>query len=575
MKALMIGSLSAIVGLAAMPGFAQDPVWRPAGSTPAFQRVAPASNASITLNRPVPVGSASDASGVVPAALLDRPTPIFRAKTIDPDDVPRLLPIGPAANTVKQPVIVKPMSQAPTSQTPISETEPLPMPRSQESFSAPVPASLDSDLCCPTFARAPRRLFCAPECEVVSSRGYVIDDCATCTISCGDCVSETCGARWGNRWREFCGRWACEDPCCRQRPRGWFRADYLLMGISDQNLPPLVTGEFPPIRSADQAGVLPTSPILFPNPESQDEVRSGGRFAFGFWFPRRCNWGLDASFFMLAPRTMHTEFNSDGNGNPVLARPFLDANTGGESAQLISYPGLLAGTFTFDSTVRFWGVDAHVRHRWSCGPRWWLDCFVGYRHLNLADTIDINENLTVIDPAAGGARFLVNDHIGTRNNFNGAQMGLEGELKIFRRWFIGGNVKVAVGGVHQLVNIDGSTMFLAPGAAPVTGRGGLFALTSNLGRHERSDFAWANEFGVKLGFDVTENWRIYAGYNILYLSNVVRAGDQIDRVVNFTGLAPEPGNLNPAVVQPARPAVLFRQSDFWAQGGQFGIEYHW
>jgi hypothetical protein len=353
------------------------------------------------------------------------------------------------------------------------------------------------------------------------------------------------------------------------------RADYLLWGISDQNLPPLVTGELAPIRSPDQAGVLPASPVLFPNPDSHDEVRSGGRFAFGFWFPRRCNWGLDASFFMLAPRTMHAEFSSDDNGNPVLARPFIDANTGGQSAQLISYPGLLSGTYVFDSTVRFWGVDAHLRRRMCCGPRWWLDGFVGYRHLNLADTIDINENLQVLDPSAAGTRFLVNDHFATRNNFNGGQFGLEGELKIFRRWFLGGNVKLAVGGVHQIVNIDGATTFIAPGGAPVTGRGGLYALVSNIGRFERTDFAIANEVGIKLGYEINDHWRIYAGYNLMYLSNVVRAGDQIDRVVNFTGMAPEPGNLNPGIVQPARPAVLFRQSDFWAQGGQFGIEYHW
>lgn len=567
MKALMIGSLSAMVGLATAPAFAQDPVWRPAGSTPAFQRVAPPSNSSILLSRPIPLGAAGEASGIVPASMLDRATPTFRAKTIEPDDVPRLLPIGPAATSVKQPGTVKPMS---------SHAEPLHAPRSIETYSASMPAASESDLCCPTFSCAPRRLFCAPACEVVSvNRGHMIDDCGSCDISCGDCVSETCGARWGNRWREWCGRGSCDDPCCRPRPRAWMRADYLLMGITEQNLPPLVTGEFSPIRPPDQAGVLPGSPTLFPNPNSHDEVRSGGRYSFGFWFPRRCNWGMDASFFMLAPRTLHSEFNSDARGNPVLARPFIDANTGAQAAQLISYPGLLTGTYTFDSTVRFWGVDAHLRHRWNCGPRWWLDCFVGYRHLNLADTIDIAENLTVIDPAGGGARFLVNDHFGTRNIFNGGQVGLEGELKIFRRWFIAGNLKVAVGGVHQIVNIDGATMFISPGAAPAIGRGGLYALTSNIGRHERNDFAWANEFGIKLGFDVNEHWRIYAGYNILYLSNVVRAGDQIDRTVNFTGMAPEPGNLNPPIVQPARPAVLFRQSDFWAQGGQFGIEYHW
>ncbi|MCI0685612.1 MAG: BBP7 family outer membrane beta-barrel protein [Gemmataceae bacterium] len=574
MKALWIGSLAAIslaaiIGFAAAPGSAYEPAWRPAGAAPAFQRVAPAANSAVTLNRPVPLGAAQESTGVVPAALLDRPLPTFRAKTIEPDDVPRLLPVGPAQHKATTPGVVKPLTQVAPRQV-----EPLPAPRPTQTFSAPMPAPGAGDLCGPALCSPSQGVCRPPSWDVVTvNQGFVVDDGVTCDVECcTTCVSETCGACWGKRWRDSCSRWWCEDPCCRPRPRCWLRGEYLLMGISDANLPPLVTSEFAPIRSPDQAGVLPISPILFPDPDHQDEVRSGGRFAFGFWFPRRCNWGLDASFFMLAPRTTHVEFSSDGS--PVLARPFQDANTGGESAQLVAYPGLLAGTLTFDSTVRFWGVDAHLRRRWCCGPRWWLDGFIGYRHLNLADTIDIHENLQITDPAAGGARFVVNDHFGTRNNFNGAQIGLEGELKIFRRWFLAGNLKFAMGGVHQIVNIDGATTFSAPGAAPVTGRGGLYALASNIGRHERTDFAVANEFGIKLGFDVNEHWRIYAGYNILYLSNVVRAGDQIDRVVNFN-LAPEPGNLNPAVVQPARPAVLFRQSDFWAQGGQFGIEYHW
>ena len=126
MKALMIGSLSAIVALAAAPGAAQDPVWRPASSAPAFQRVVSAPTTSITLSRPVPAAPAHNASAVVPVALLDRPAPTFRAKAIDSDEIPRLLPIGPATPSAKQPGVVKPMSQP----------EPIPAPRAQERFIA-------------------------------------------------------------------------------------------------------------------------------------------------------------------------------------------------------------------------------------------------------------------------------------------------------------------------------------------------------------------------------------------------------------------------------------------------------
>ena len=557
MKALLIGTLSALVGLAAAHALAQDAVWRPAGTPPAFQRVPTNSSAPVTLRKPVPIETAGEV-GVDQTALLDRPTPVFRAKTLDPENVPQLLPVGPAADTSKQPGAVKP----------IGPIEPLAMPRIVDQAVAPAPEIVYTGRRRPLFSRFVDTVEPVPG-DATITGGNSLDDCV-CANTGTTCVIDDCEPCWGRRWREWAG--SCDDPCCLQRPRLWIRGEYLLWDISRQHLPPLLTSEAAPIRGPGEAGVLPISPILFGEDEARDDVRSGGRISAGFWFPRRSNCGMDASFFMVGRRTLHAEASSDANGNPVLARPFLDANTGQEAAELVAYPGLVAGRISYDSTTLLWGVDANLRHRWSCGPRYWLDCFVGYRHLNLADTIDINEAITVID---GGNRFLLNDHFATRNSFNGMQLGFEGEMKLFRRWFVAGNVKVALGNVHQIVNIDGSTTFVTPGAPDQVGRGGLYALVSNIGRYERNEFAVAPEFGLKIGVDINEHWRVYAGYNLLYVSNVVRAGDQIDRTVNFTGMAPEPGNLNPAVVAPVRPAVLFRQSDFWAQGGQFGIEYHW
>ena len=95
--------------------------------------------------------------------------------------------------------------------------------------------------------------------------------------------------------------------------------------------------------------------------------------------------------------------------------------------------------------------------------------------------------------------------------------------------------------------------------------------------YDQDEFAIVPEFGIKLGIDLTDHLRLYAGYNLLCLSNVLRAGEQIDRVIN-PNLLPDlvtPPGLNPMVVQPARPTVPFRDSSFWAGGASFGLEYHW
>jgi hypothetical protein len=66
---------------------------------------------------------------------------------------------------------------------------------------------------------------------------------------------------------------------------------------------------------------------------------------------------------------------------------------------------------------------------------------------------------------------------------------------------------------------------------------------------------------------------VYAGYNFLYWNNVIRPGDQIDRTVDVT-FVPNPPAGVPASGQ-NRPQPLFRQSDLWVNGIQFGAELRW
>src|SRR5262249_18346235 len=133
---------------------------------------------------------------------------------------------------------------------------------------------------------------------------------------------------------------------------------------------------------------------------------------------------------------------------------------------------------------------------------------------------------------------------------------------------------------HEQVTVNGSTTFVAPGAlaTPVTGVGGLFALGSNIGRRSHDRYAVVPEVGLKAGYNVTDNVRGVVGYNFLYMSSVVRPADQIDLRVNPNlqpTIFPVP-NLNPVAnnvalaTQPPRP--LFRTTDFWAQGVNFGVE---
>jgi Putative beta barrel porin-7 (BBP7) len=104
-------------------------------------------------------------------------------------------------------------------------------------------------------------------------------------------------------------------------------------------------------------------------------------------------------------------------------------------------------------------------------------------------------------------------------------------------------------------------------------RGGLLALSSNIGRYNHDSFAVVPEAGFSVGYPVTRSVRVYAGYRFLYLSEAVRPGDQIDRVVNPTLLPTTQPTTG--LIGPARPNFVFKETDFWAQGIHCGLEFRY
>ena len=119
--------------------------------------------------------------------------------------------------------------------------------------------------------------------------------------------------------------------------------------------------------------------------------------------------------------------------------------------------------------------------------------------------------------------------------------------------------------------VAGSSSLVIGGVPAVTLPGGIFALPTNIGRFSGDDFAVVPEVTVKLGWRLTGNLGVFAGYNFLYWSRVIRPGNQIDRAVNDT-LIPTSNVFGAAEGDLSRPARLFNTSDFWAHGVSFGVE---
>jgi hypothetical protein len=124
--------------------------------------------------------------------------------------------------------------------------------------------------------------------------------------------------------------------------------------------------------------------------------------------------------------------------------------------------------------------------------------------------------------------------------------------------------------MRSVADVHGVLNRLAPDGSRTSFEGGLLALRSNIGRHQLDELAFIPELGVNVGLEVTNHLKMYAGYSLLWVSGVARAGEQIDPVVNTTQFPLV--SANDPLVGPARPEFKFNETGFWAQGLSFGVE---
>jgi hypothetical protein len=334
----------------------------------------------------------------------------------------------------------------------------------------------------------------------------------------------------------------------------YFNSEFLLWWMRGQRPPPLVVSSNP---FAMMLGG-PPGVGLFGGGMTGDGVHTGYRFRTGLWFDRDHSLGLEGSFFFLSQRS--NEFRFGSAGMPILVVPFIDANTGLQSGRMIASPGM-PGSVMASVKTRLWGADANLRGNLWCGPNGHVDLLGGFRALGLDDDFQFGTNTTLVAPVPMSV--LLNDRFATRNRFYGGQLGVSGE---YRRgaWSVDGTLKVALGGTNQRLEIGGNNVVNG-----VAGIGGIFAQPSNLRDTSRDRFGVVPELGVNVGYQVTDHLRAYVGYNFLYWSSVIRAGEQIPRSINPVQMLSGP------TLPSMAPAFAFKGTDFWVHGVNFGLEFRY
>ncbi len=369
--------------------------------------------------------------------------------------------------------------------------------------------------------------------------------------------------------------------------RFWFDTDYLLWWTKRQAVPsPLVTTG--PANNPKGLGLFGQSDttVLFGDHSQNYDTLNGLHFDAGMWLDREHRWGVEGSYFVLERGASSFAANSNANGNfgpggnNVLAQPLVNAQNGQEFTEVISAPGAFTGgvTGSTHSRLQGWELNALANAYRSTGFS--IDLILGFRALDLDEDLQLSTTFTSISPnlpltfqgqpVAEGDSESTFDRFGTQNHFYGPQFGgkMEWTSDRFSFSLMG---KLAMGVSQEVVQADGTSSLIAPGST-MTVPGGVLVQSTNSGRSYHEDFAVVPEVGITVGYQFNDHLEAHVGYSFLYWDEVVRPGNQIDRVVDPALIPTDPGFGNSTT---NRPAVQFNRTDYWAHGFDLGLGFRY
>lgn len=379
--------------------------------------------------------------------------------------------------------------------------------------------------------------------------------------------------------------WPASAPPPAATYRFWIGSEALLWWEKAGHLPPqLVTTGFPTDTHPGALG-QPNTLDVFGAGNLNYGAFGGVRLFAGGWLDPHQVIGLEASGFVLDNRTLGFNFTSAPGGNPLLALRHLDVPSGAENAFVITAPqaagatvGPAAGSISIFTHSQLWGAESNVLHALRWTNRFRLVGLAGFRYLNLSEGVSLSTQRATIDGSSlsflGGsvaapAVELTRDQFGGRNQFFGGQLGIRADY-YFGHFFVATRGSVALGRTNEVANVFGLTTVQQVGGVPQGSAGGLYALSSNSGHFVNQDFGVVPEFRLAVGVLLTRWLRATLGYDFLYWSRVMRAGDEIDLRVDTRQVPSDPAFQASAV--PRFPTPLTNPSAFWAQGLTFGLE---
>ena len=351
----------------------------------------------------------------------------------------------------------------------------------------------------------------------------------------------------------------CQCSKCQTKRFGgsWGGIEYLHIWMRGRDLPPLATTS-PAGTPPNQAGVLPTQ-ILFGNDQIGTDLQPAGRLDFGIWRDAAQTKGIGFRLFGIEGDS--TRFDATSNGSPILAVPYFNADLGVEDAVEVAIPGLFAGSINHRTSNDLLMGEIYGRLTLARGCGYRMDLLGGYHVIRLDDSLGIQSTTEFLAGGVFPQGTIVNiyDSFKARNEMHGGSIGFMSELTQ-GPWSLQGLFKLTIANTRQTVNIFGESQ-VDQGGAPIIFNNGTFAQASNIGEYQRDKLTYVPELNLKLGYDINACWKMTIGYTFIYFPHVLLAGDQVDRNISASQFTPV-------------PAFAFNETDQWAQGMSFGLEWN-
>lgn len=373
----------------------------------------------------------------------------------------------------------------------------------------------------------------------ISERLAAMNDYVWHHVSCG---SEGCQS--GPIDEELVEPWDDLPKACQRRvacgDRWYVRADYLMWWVQGNRVPPLVTAS-PLGTPRDQAGVFGESgtSVLSGGRQIDDDLRHGVRVTLGRWLGDSQDWGLEGHYFYLGDAG--DGYSASTPDAPILARPVFDSQLGAASALLVAFPDAVAGQIVVDTSSDVHSAGGLLRRNWLRGSYGQVALLGGYRYFRLRERLAIDGTSVWVDesePSLFGTETQIQDVFAVQNDFHGVDLGLTAEMQR-GRWSLDVLTKLGIGGVRQQLDIGGQTRTSTLGGATLGQDSGLLAQASNSGSYRDTQFAFLPELGANVGYSVSPSLSFHAGYSLMWLTDALRTGDQIDVATVGAGASPQ------------------------------------